>query len=264
MRDLRQFWGVRRLAVERVALVRLGYLRCWMACAGGEWAVAQEPVSDGTGADIAQVPFEVVPETLTWRRTAFSSAPPDFQLVPVVPDRPVQIPVAGLVQLAPQERLMLHAAFPITLEARAVLAERSVGLGILEQAHLSDTWLGTPVEGQLAYSIPVEVQIRQDQLPERQDWVRVAVEVKNDSHESLTMAKVVIRPMEVRLYSGTDYMYGGDIHIQHDASGKTSVRHTETVSLYSGTPVALPSVHRGDSGTARRLFAGAWKKLDRP
>lgn len=259
MRDLRQFWGVRRLAEERAGLVRLGQLRCWLARAEREWAVGQEAVTDGAAADIAQVPFEVVPGDLVWRRTAFTVAPRDFQFAPVVPDRPVVIRAAEEVHLPGRESLRLFASFPVTLEARVLAADKPVGLGILEQVHLSDTWLGTPKDGQLGYSIPVPAQFEADHLPQRQDWTVVSVTFANDSRETLPVRTFALRPLEVPLFSGPDRLYGGDVHIQYDASGRESVRYGESVFKEAGPVMPLASSLRQESGFGRRLLGAPWR-----
>ena len=263
MRDLRSFWGVRRLAEDRVGLVRLGHLRCWLARAEREWAIGQEAVSDGVAADIAQVPFDVVPADLVWRRTAFAQAPRDFQLVPIVPDRPLVIRTVEEVHLPGRESLTLHATFPLTLEVRVLAGDRTFGLGILDPVPLSDTWIGTPKEGQLGYSIPEPAQVEADSLPLRQDWAAVSVTLQNDSRETLPIGTFALRPMEVQLFSGTDRIYGGTVHIQYDASGREAVRYGDGVFPEGAAVVPLASAHRQESGLGRRLLGMAWRMTER-
>lgn len=253
---------MRRLAEERAGLVRLGHLRCWLARAEREWALGQEAVTDGAAADIAQVPFEVVPADLVWRRTAFAQAPRDFQLVPIVPDRPLVLRTVEEVHLPGREALTLYATFPLTLEARVLAADRPVGLGILDPVPLSDTWIGTPKEGQLGYSIPVAAQFEVEALPVRQDWAVVAVTLQNESRETLPIGTFALRPMEVSLFSGPDRVYGGNVHIQYDAAGKESVRYGDTVFTEAAV-VPLASSHREESGLGRRLLGVAWRRAER-
>lgn len=229
MRDLRQFWGIRRLAEDRIALVRLGSLRFWLARAEREWALASEVSETSDVADIAQVPSDVVPESLTWVRTLFKKAPRDFRMIAVVPDRPIVVAPSDEMQLPAGERVDLYCKLPIGLEVQVQEGKEWVPVGRIEHERLSDTWFGTPTAGELCYSIREPFALSPEDVSSRADGVLFRVQIENRHKAVLRLGAVCLRPALTRLHCGGEGLQAGRVRLQLDGTGKQ-------VDDYSGKP----------------------------
>lgn len=231
MRDLRQFWGTRRLAEDRFGLVRFGGLRFWLARAEREWAFASEVSETSDVADIAQVPSDVVPESLTWVRTLFKEAPRDFRMIAVVPDRPIVVAPSDEMQLPAGERADLYCKLPIGLEVQVQEGKEWVSVGRIEHERLSDTWFGTPTAGELCYSLREPLVLSSEDVPSRADSILFHVQVENRDKAVLRLGAVCLRPSLTRLYCGGEGLEAGPVRLQLDGTGKQ-------VDDYSGKPPA--------------------------
>lgn len=220
MRDLRQFWGTRRLAEDRLALVRFGSLRFWLARAEREWALASEVSESSDVADIAQVPSDVLPDSLTWVRTLFKEAPRDFRIIAVVPDRPIVVGPSDEMQLPAGERVDVYCKLPIGLEVQVEAGKEWIPVGRIEHERLSDTWFGTPTAGELCYSLREPLALSADALSSRADGILFHVQIENRDKAVLRLGAVCLRPSLTRLYCGGEGLKAGRVRIQLEGTGK--------------------------------------------
>ena len=227
MRSLQQFWSVRRVADDRVTLARLGPLRLWLARAEREWGYAVEHGEAGTEVmDIAQVPEDVVSRQLDWTNAAFREAPREFCLRAAVPDRSVVVKPEHPVTLPEGESATLFAPVPAFIQMVVLSGRREVVLGRIASRRLSDTWFGSPLEGELCYSLPRFATLDRDSLQVYPNEILCVLEIHNKSDEPLVLEKLCLRPGYVALYCGAQHLWASQVLIQHEDSFKgTQIRY---------------------------------------
>lgn len=262
MRDIRQFWGIRRLAHERVGLVRFGQLRFWLARAEREWGLAEEPAEEGALVEVAQVPHEVVPRALDWTRTFFAEAPRDFQFRPLLADRPLILQTVDDLELPPRERIDLHVQIPLGLEVQVLVDDKPQVLGCMRHKRLSDTWFGSVKEGELCYNMPVRAVLSPDELSRAPDWALVRITLINHTREILKVGKICLRPKLLHLFGGAEGVYAGAVSIPFEGVGKGgTVHYSNDVSAYEANTIALVVGQKEEKGVAG-LFGSVWRRTD--
>lgn len=258
MRSLQQFWSMRRIGEARVTLVRLGPLRLWLARAEKEWGFAFEQGEDGVVMDIAQVPEDVVPAKLDWDNTLFQSAPRDYCLRPTVPDRPVVIKPEHAIRIPPGESAQFFAMLPVFLQIVVALREKELVLGTIPSLRPSDTWFGTPYEGDLAYSLPHPASLDPDSLKPGPYQIVTPFELQNRSDEFLLFEKLCLRPQYLTLYSGMLHLWSSGVRIQHEGLfSSTHVRYSGTQPEYEDSLMLVAQPDRREEKGLHRLTFGS-------
>jgi hypothetical protein len=236
MRSLQQFWSVRRIGEDRVTLARLGTLRIWLARAEKEWGMASERGEANGLHDIAQVPGDVVPEKLEWKNLLFKEAPREYSFRPEMPDRPVVVKPVHPVTIPEGESGVIHALVPVFIRVVLLSGKRETTLGVIPSERLSDTWFGTPVRGQLCYTVPQRATVDPDDLDVHPHHVQCTLEVENRSGEPLEIHKACLHLGHASLHSGNDHLWSSVLAFRHAGGMKgTSVSY----------PDRLPEAEKG-------------------
>ncbi len=262
MRSLQQFWSMRRIGEARVTLVRLGPMRLWLARAEKEWGFASEQGEPGAIMDIAQVPEDVVPDKLEWQNTLFHEAPREFLLRPVTPDRPVVIKPEHAIQIPPGESGRFFALLPVFIQVVVVMKKKELVLGTVSSLRPSDTWFGTPYEGDLAYSLPDRASLDLEALKPLPYQIVTPFEIQNKSEEFLVFEKLCLRPQYTGLYSGVRHLWSSVVRIQHEGFFKsTHVRYATTQPDYEeGLMQVAQPLKREDKGLHRLTFGTSFSR----
>lgn len=262
MRSLQQFWSPRRIGEDRVTLARLGPLRLWLARAEKEWGYAVEYGELSHVLDIAQVPEDVLPETLDWTTVLFRTAPREFQLRPTVPDRPVVIKPLHGVTLPAGESSRFYALMPVFLELVFTEGRTEHVLGTLPSRVLSDTWFGTAQEGEFAYSIPFPATRDFGELERYPHHIICTVEIENHAKDHLAFEKICLRPQYLGLYCGSENVWSSPVEVRNESRSRTTtVRYPKKAPEEAGdlTEVAGPK-ERAEKGLQRFTFGNAFSK----
>lgn len=262
MRSLQQFWTTRRIGEDRVTLARLGPLRLWLARAEMEWGYAEEQGELSHVVDIAQVPEDVLPDELDWTTVLFRTAPREFQLRPVVPDRPVVIKPLHPVTLPAGEAGRFFALIPVFVELVFTDGGSEHLLGTVASRILSDTWFGTPTEGEFAYSIPFPASRDFEELERYPHHIICPVEIENHSRDHLVFEKICLRPAYLSLYCGAENLWSNPVEVRNESRGRRSlVRYPHRPPEEAGdvTEVAVPQ-ERAEKGLQRFTFGNAFSK----
>jgi len=225
MRNMRQFWSSRRIGEDRVTMIRLGPLRLWLARAEEEWGVAYEHGEVLDMHDISQVPEDVAPSTLHWTKTLFKNAPREYQLLPTVPDRPLVVKPSDPVRVPPGETGIFFCLLPVFLKVFVSQRKTETTLLTVPTRPLSDTWFGSPIAGELCYSLPIKAEQDISQLEPLPNHAVCRIAVTNRSHEVLQIGKLCYRPQYIGLYGGNAHLWASGIRIRHEGQHKGNVIH---------------------------------------
>lgn len=262
MRSLQQFWSMRRIGEARVTLVRLGPLRLWLARADKEWGFACEYGETNSIVDIAQVPEDVVPDALIWENMLFRDAPREFCLRPVVPDRPVVVKPEHVVSIPSGEAGLFYVKMPAFIQIVVVSGRNELILGTVPSRLMSDTWFGSPVEGDLCYSLPLPASMEADGLSTHPHHIVCPLEIQNRSDEVLLFEKLCLRPRYVGIYSGNTHLWSSIVKIQHEGLFKSAhVRYSGTQPENEpGLMLVTQPQKREEKGLNRLTFGYAFNK----
>lgn len=262
MRSLQQFWSVRRVTDDRVTLARLGTLRLWLARAEREWGFAVEHAEPTQVMDIAQVPEDVVPAAMKWTNAAFREAPREFCLKASVPDRSVVVKPEHPVTLPREESATLFVAVPAFIQLVLLNSRREVVLGRIASLRMSDTWFGSPQEGELCYSLPGPATLDRESLTLHPHEILCSLEVTNHSEEPLVLEKLCLRTDYMTLYCGASHLWSSMVKIQHEGSFKgTQVRYPAGQPPYESNLMELTKpLKREERGIYRLTFGSGFGK----
>ena len=262
MRSLRQFWSVRRINDDRVILVRLGPLRLWLARAEREWGYALEHAELSDVMDIAQVPEDVVPKELEWTATFFEDAPREFSLRPALPELPLVVKPLGSAVIPDGESATFRIVLPASLEIVVITPRHEVVLGKVPSCKLSNTWFGSPTDGELCFSLPFNAELNSRNFTPMPHHVVWPVEIRNESSEDLRFEKLCLRPSYVGLYSGDTHLWSSPVRITRESSLRgTTVHYSRTPPTDEADLMELAKpLKREDRIFSRLTFGGSFKK----
>lgn len=247
---------------DRVTMVRLGPLRLWMARAEREWGFAFEYGDGADVLDIAQIPHDVVASNLNWTKVLFEKAPREYQLKPAVPDRPVVVKPSFPVIIPDGEVGTFYCLLPCFVKIFVSEGRTDKELLTIPSRTLSDTWFGTPTDGELCYSLPFAAERNPEDLEPLPHHIICPIEVQNRSETDLVFEKLCFRPHFVGIYSGGSQLWSSRVSIQHEGFYKgTTVRYRNVPP--DGEPnliqVSKP-LKREERGLSRLTFSSGFGK----
>lgn len=187
-------WHERQLLDDEWLRADFGGLTILVHSVLEEWRVA---VVADTARD--QLPDEATlpPEDLDWLR--WDRGPKDVKLrfKPVFPDRPIILRPRSPLKLSPRSLANFFVGIPAFIELSAHSEGQYVTLGAWPTRRLSNTWHGTPLEGQLCYATKTRARRRISIDDWKEYDIACSIEISNQSQETL--------PFE-RLYFDTDHL----------------------------------------------------------
>ncbi len=182
-------WGLVPLKKHASTALAVGGLRLWLKREETDWLFAIDRVP---GDESAPPP----PES-DWRRIG---AYPDLEalrLRPVFPPRAVVVRPRMPCAILPGERIQFFFGVPIWVALETPggqrLAEEPIRI-------LSNTWFGTPMEGELCYALRSRARRERDEV-EIGPWSAICpVRVRNQSKELLKFERLCLRVQFLNLY----------------------------------------------------------------
>ena len=214
--------------------------------------MAHEQAEASSLSDIAQVPEDVVPAQLAWSNMLFREAPREFCLQPVVPDRPLVVKPAYPVTIPEEESGLFFVPVPVFIKVVLKSGKEEQVMGTVPSQVLSDTWFGTPVQGDLCYSVPMLARLQLEGLESHSHHIVFPVEIQNQSEEKLVVEKICLRTAYATLYCGSDRLWGSTVKINHEGGFKgTSIRYSKEMP---GFEPDLNEVSKPLKKEERRLY----------
>jgi len=191
------FWEPFHLGDQQARGFALGPLRLWVRRDGDDWLSLVFRDGDTTQNKCVPRLEEEVPEAGQWRRIGSVAATPELKLLPALPNRPVVVRPEVPYTILPGERVQFYVGVPLWVN---LLSKNDVS--VLEEPvlRLSNSWFGTPMDGELAYAMRTLAK-RQAADLDFHPWRAVCpVRVKNQSKEKLSFERICLRVQYLDLY----------------------------------------------------------------
>jgi len=177
--------------------VGMGPLQIWLHRDGDDWeSMVHRDVATAAEGLRMNLPGEA-PVGGQWRRLGSVSETPKLRFRPMMPNRPVVVRPEMPYTILPGERIQFFVGLPIWL---AVETESEIRL--LEEAviHLSNTWFGAPMEGELAYAMRTWARREAEDLDFEPWRVVCPVRLKNMTKDKLSFERICIRARFLDIY----------------------------------------------------------------
>lgn len=192
-----RFWEPFRLRNQEARGFALGPLRIWVRRDGDDLlglvfrdgdlkSAVCEPELEGEAPEVGQ-----------WRRLGSASASPTVKLLPAMPNRPVVVRPEVPYTILPSEKVQFYVGVPLWIHLKS---DKDVLLMEEPVMRLSNTWFGSPMEGELAYAMRTMAK-RQVQDLDFHPWRAVCpVRIKNQTKDKLTFERICLRVQYLDLY----------------------------------------------------------------
>jgi hypothetical protein len=234
--ELAHPWGRHHLPEVGERLVRIGPVEIRMLARGDEILLASRerlPAHESGntlagGADPAPGTSPVSgggdPEP-TWVRWATPDGERVVSFEPVFPDRPVVLEPEQPFYLLPGARVRVYVRVPAWISVTLPLQNapaRSVRLREIVPLTLSDTWWGTPEEGELAFWL--NTTARRQMSPElfAPHLVACPLIIRNRAASELRVEKLALKVFHFSIFSRGEEFWSDECHIEYLGEGDGS------------------------------------------
>jgi hypothetical protein len=193
-----EFWVPFGLEDQQSRGFRMGPLLVWVRRDGDDWLAMVNRENNPLLEECIPNVAESAPETGDWRRLGSVAASPKIRLAPLMPNRPVVVRPEVPYTILPGEKIQFYVGVPLWVGLYStedvILVEEPV-------VKLSNTWFGTPMEGELAYAMRTLARREVEDL-DFHPWRAVCpVRIKNQSKEKLQFERICLRVRYLDLYA---------------------------------------------------------------
>lgn len=215
-----ELWKDKTIEPDRVHRSRIGPLEIWIRRLPDEWQVAWE--HPGRGGEPAS-PLEPAeePEALEWNRWVAGDEASSIRLVPAMPDRPVVARPDAPFRIPPRREALVYVGIPVWVRVVAGKAPETIRLCEIPTVVLSNTWFGDPFTGELCYSLTTRARrsLAPDPEPHR---AACPVRIHNGAEVELDMERLCVRVPHIRLYAGSDRLWGNEMRVRYKGPDKVA------------------------------------------
>ncbi|MGA0368894.1 MAG: hypothetical protein ACO3N7_05530 [Kiritimatiellia bacterium] len=175
----------------------LGDLSLFWKIKEGDWIVGTRrdaAAAEGSGFKFLSEPE---PEGVDWRRLASVDEIPRIQLQPAFPNRPVVVRPEFPYTLVPGERVNIFVGVPVWLSLTT-----PQGLLLWEEPvhRLSNTWFGTPTDGELCYAMRTLARREGENLDFGPERIICPVRIRNQTKEIISFERLCLRVQYLNIY----------------------------------------------------------------
>lgn len=192
-----EFWKPFTVKDQQVRGFMFGPLQIWLKRDEDDWLALVWRSPDLTLTDCVLDVMGDPPDAGAWRRLGSVAASPELRLAPMMPNRPVVVRPEVAYTILPGEKIQFYVGVPLWLglfsQGKVLLIEEPV-------VELSNTWFGSPMEGELAYAMRTMARRGVEEL-DFHPWRAVCpVRIKNQSKEKLQFERICLRVRYLDLY----------------------------------------------------------------
>lgn len=237
-------WGHHALEPGDARSIRLGPLdlrvrlqgeEIWVAHAPGDWTgrrkTSAAPPGEAPSAAGAGEPEE-------WVRWPVPAATDGVVLSPLYPDRPVVLEPESSFRLLPRAEVRVFVRVPLWVRVAAA-AEEARPLADLPSVVLSDTWWGTPVEGELCYWLPTTARRRADREAFAPHLSMCPLHLVNRSDEELPVDELALRVAHLSVYADEGRLWADTTRVRF-----RGVDHDSEIRVSGRAPAEAPEAVR--------------------
>lgn len=176
---------------------QLGDVSVYWMVKEGDWIVGLSRESSPEGFPGFKFLEDAAPDGTAWRRLASVDDVPFIQVRPAFPNRPVVVRPEYPYTLIPGERVNIFVGVPIS-----VSLQTPKGLLLMEEpVHpLSNTWFGTPTDGELCYAMRTLAKREGENLDFGPARVLCPVRIRNQSKEKMSFERLCLRVQYLNIY----------------------------------------------------------------
>ena len=242
-----ELWKALELGVEQQAVCRIGRLTIgvyrstadwWIRCsneattADPALELTWQPWSVGDLVPGSFPPVDVGPNCVV-RRLLLGDEP--ITLRPALADRRVIVRPAAAMMVAPRSRVELFVGTPLWVEF--VVGDIVLYSQVVHQP--SDTWFGTPLEGELAFAARTHGRLQMENLEFAPARAFTRVEVINDLASTFDFERIALPVPELSLFAGEQSAWTESVKLTRleEGDGQGHAR----VEISSGPPEQVAS-----------------------
>jgi hypothetical protein len=201
-------WGRYRLPRDEAFRLRLASLTVFARRQGDEIWISHgsHPEGDPPAAEPARQE--------DWSRWGASESPDEIEILPAFPDRPLVLRPENPFNLLPDARARVFVRVPLWIRV-GVPGSRGGLLLEIPTVTLSDTWWGTPQEGQLCYWL--HILARREAPPDvfRSDRVLCPLDLINRAKEELPVEKILLQVGHLSIFRGEGSLWSDEIRVRY-------------------------------------------------
>lgn len=210
------FWKNYTIEEGETRYWRLGPLEIWAKRLAGEWQIAHR-TEPGRSLDSRWSLAEsaVLPPDVEWLRYILDSPMSDPQLIlrPEMPDRAIVSRPEEKLELPGGARARFVCGIPLWIRIEVGSEDQSENfhLTTLPTRNLSKTWFGSPRIGEPAYASPTRAVRDYRDLAPYGFRALCPVVVRNETRETLSVARICLRVNHLGLFQGEDYLWTNQV-----------------------------------------------------
>lgn len=216
----RRTWGEHDLEGSGLVTIPVGPVRLHLEAVAGEIRAAWERSAalEGPWEEEAWVQD---PGELEWTRWAPGRWTGRVALAPAFPDRPVVVTPADPFHLMGGAEARIYVRLPLWIELQAVDQNGTVPIASIPTSEWSDTWWGTPEEGELCYWLRSRARRAITEILFHPHMVICPLDLVNRSSDDLLVDKIALRVEYLSLYvqDGATWSDATRVRYQGEAEG---------------------------------------------
>ncbi|MFW6192195.1 MAG: DUF432 domain-containing protein [Gemmatimonadota bacterium] len=216
-------WGEHTLPGDEPIALRLGPLTVWAALRAGEVWIAHVP-GDWTrsrrGRPQVSGPDEAL-EGDAWVRWPVPEGTERIALSPAFPPRTLVAEPEHSFHLLPRARARIYVRVPLWVRVEMISTDRQA-LVELPSVLLSDTWWGSPTEGELSYWL--QTTARRGVPPEvfEPHLAVCPLDLSNPSDDELTVERIALRVAYLSVFSDEGRLWSDETRLRYQGSDEGS------------------------------------------
>jgi hypothetical protein len=225
-------WGRYRVPTGAPLRIELGFLTVLARKEGDEiWISHRLAAKDSD-------PPETQPPREEWSRWGAPDHVDELEIFPSFPDRSLVLQPEDPFHLLPGARARIFVRVPLWVRVTAPGAKAATLLEI-PTITLSDTWWGTPQEGQLCYWL--HIMARREAAPSifRPDRIVCPVDLINQAKEDLSVEKTLLRVDHLSIFRGSNTLWSDEIRVRYRGEDEGS-----EIEMTGRTPPEAPGAPR--------------------
>ncbi len=206
MHEASALWSELTLGGDATRCLTIGPLTIWLKRQFDELHYAAQVQAPGSALT---VPEGTNPEGCEWKR--WVCGPGDFhcRIMPVLPPRAVVVRPAMTVQVLPGQSVEFYVSIPVWLALQIEPEGPATPLTLLEvpTITLSNSWFGTPVDGELCYALKTRARRRLEELRSDVHLAVCPLTLKNSAPGPLIFERLCLRVQHMSLYAGASHLW---------------------------------------------------------